>query len=293
MWCRNLSAGLILWSVFTTQGRAQDEPDKSAERLKGAIAVWDSLEVGAAAKHETEHLLIVAPKGLDRRLKEIGGNLEKHYAPAFKALQAKPEELWSGKLIVYLFSERDHFTSFVRRIEKRRLEENESGSQQVDREHPHAAAGPPRAKNEPGLEVQAAMQVAAALLQKKAGAEVPLPEWLPAGFSRATVWRTLPADKSTASDRKLARTFIAARKRTAPEVWNNMVDSEESGVLRASLADYLAYGPGAAKFSAFVKGFKPGENQESRTTEQAMESAGLDVKAIEARWGAWALGSGK
>jgi hypothetical protein len=72
-----------------------------------------------------------------------------------------------------------------------------------------------------------------------------------------------------------------------------MVDSEESAVLRASLAEYLAYGPGAAKFPTLVVGFRPGENQESRTTEQAMESAGIDAKVVEARWGAWALGSGK
>jgi hypothetical protein len=103
----------------------------------------------------------------------------------------------------------------------------------------------------------------------------------------------LPADKAVASDRRLVKASIAAKKRTPADVWNNMVEAAEAGVLRGSLAEFLAYGPGAAKFPALVVGFRPGQNEESRTIEQALESAGLESKLIEARWGAWALGSGK
>jgi hypothetical protein len=37
-----------------------------------------------------------------------------------------------------------------------------------------------------------------------------------------------------------------------------------------------------------VVGFKPGENQDSRTTAQAMEAAGIKADIVESRWKAWA-----
>src|SRR5262249_47025343 len=157
----------------------------------------------------------------------------------------------------------------------------------------HAAASAPRAKSDLGLEHQAAAQVAAALLQHKAGAKVPLPDWLVLGFGRASAWRATPTDKAVLADRRLAKGLIAGKKRTAADVWDGTLEAEEAGVLRASLAEFLAYGPGAAKFPAIARGFKPGENQDSRTFLQALESAGLDPKAIEARWGPWAVAGGK
>jgi hypothetical protein len=274
--------------------RGDDASPKAAGQQKAALDNWAALDAGEAATHETEHLFIIAPRTVERRLKEIGGNLEKSFAVAVKALQLKPkEDLWPGRLTVYLFPERDKLATFIRRIEKRRVEEDDFGSHSIDGEIPHAAAGSARDKTNPSLEQQAGIQVAAALLQKKAGEKVLLPDWLLGGFGRATVWRALPADKGVANDRKLAKTFIAGKKRNPPDVWNNLVEAEEAGVLRASLAEFLAYGPGAAKFPALVVGFRPGENQESRTIEQALESAGLEPKLIEARWAAWALGSGK
>ena len=78
---------------------------------------------------------------------------------------------------------------------------------------------------------------------------------------------------------------------TAQAMYSSIKQALEA--LRASLAEFLAYGQGAAKFPALIIGFKPGENQDSRTIQQALESAGLEAKAIEARWGAWALGGSK
>jgi hypothetical protein len=281
-------------SLMSVALQAQEEAEKLAAQKKAARDNWALLEAGEAASQETEHLFILAPKSMERRLKEVGGNLEKSYGMAAKAVLTKPkEELWAGKLTVYLIPEREQFTTFARRVEKRRLEEDESGSHSVDGDLPHAAAGPARVKGDPSLEHQAAAQIAAAILQQKAGAKVPLPEWLVLGFGRATVWRVAPTDKTVIGDRRLVKSFIVGKKRTAADVWNGTLESEEAGVLRASLAEFLAYGPGAAKFPALLSGFKPAENQESRTIAQALESAKLDPKAIEARWGAWALGSGK
>jgi hypothetical protein len=285
---------LLVLLVFGIRALAEDPHDKVSAQEKAAQDTWAAINAGDSASLESDHLRILAPKTMERRLKEISGNLERSFTLAVRALQINAkEELWPGKLTVYLIPEREKYSTFIRRIEKRRLDEEESGSQFVDNEVPHAVAGPPRAKSDPSLESQAAIQVAAALLQKKAGPKVPLPEWLLAGFGRATVWRALPADKAVVSERRLAKASIAGKKRTPADVWNNMVETSEAGVLRASLMEFLAYGPGAAKFPALVVGFRPGENQESRTIEQALESAGLESKVIEARWGPWALGSGK
>lgn len=285
---------MVAAMVFGRAVQAQETGQGPAAQKKAARDNWALLEAGEPANLETEHLIVLAPKTMERRLKEIGTNVEKAYALAIKATQAKPkEELWPGKLTVYLLPEREQFATFVRRVEKRRLSEEEAGTQFVDGDLPHAAASAPRSKTDLGLDHQAAAQVSAALVQKKAGAKVIVPEWLVQGFGRATAWRAAPADKAVLNERRLAKALIAGKNRTAADVWGGALEAEEAGVLRASLAEFLAYGPGASKFPALLSGFKPGENQDSRTIEQALESANLDPKAIEARWGAWALGTGK
>lgn len=284
--------GLTVLGVEAAQG--PENADMVAEQKKAARDNWALLEAGDAASHETEHLLIFAPKTFDKRLSAIGTTLEKSFGLAVKALQIKPkDDLWAGKLTVYLLNDREQFTAYVRRIDKRRLAEDEMGSHFVDGEIPRAAGSPARTKVDLSLENQAAAQIAAALLQKKAGAKVLLPEWLLVGFGRATVWRAAPSDKAVGADRKLAQALVTAKKRTAQDVWGGTLEAEESGVLRASLAEFLAYGPGASKFPALVAGFKPGENQESRTIEQAMTSAGVDAKQVEARWAPWLLRGSK
>ena len=52
----------------------------------------------------------------------------------------------------------------------------------------------------------------------------------------------------------------------------------------ASVADFLAYGPGRGKFPALVAGFKPEENVEEKTLQQALDAANLTVDDINAGW---------
>jgi hypothetical protein len=285
---------LVVLAICSARSPGQESKDVLAQQRKAAKDNWALLEAGDAAISESTHLILLGPKSLERRLKEIGGNLEKSYSLALKQLQLDPkEELWSGKLTVYLLANREQFTSFIRRIEKRRLEDDEIGSHVIEGETPHAAASPPRTKQDLSLEMQAAAQVASALLRKKAGAKTPLPVWLTTGFGRATAWRTWPTDKGVAADRKLAQALVAGKNRSAADVWENMLEPEEAGVLRASMGEFIAYGPGAGKLAALLNGFKPEENQESRTTEQALESAGLDARTVGERWKVWVVRGGK
>ena len=129
--------------------RADEVADKIAAQKKTAEENWEALAIGAAAHVETAHLLVYAPKSYDKRLKEIGATLEKYYEQARKPLGYEKDVPWNGKLAVYLIPEREDFTKFVRRVEKRRIEAEDAGSHWVEGDAPHVVGGPPRAEDRP------------------------------------------------------------------------------------------------------------------------------------------------
>lgn len=266
---------------------ADEAADKLAEQKKTAQANWEAIAAGEAAFVETAHLLVYAPKSYDKRLKDIGAVLEKHYEQARKPLGYEKEEPWAGKAAVYLIPERDDFTKFVRRVEKRRVEAEDAGSHSVEGDFPHAVGGPPRAKSDPAVDGQAGEQLAAALLVKKAGAKMPLPGWLVAGFGRATAYHARPNDKGVAEERRKAAALVK-KGHKAQEVWAGTLEADDAPALQASLADFLAYGPGQSKFVAFLEAFKPAENQDKKTTDQALEGISLPPDRLNTRWREWA-----
>jgi hypothetical protein len=267
---------------------ADDAEDKVAAQKKQAEANWETVGAGEAARHETKHFLIYGPKALDRRLKDLGALLEKEYDLAAAALRYDADKTpWVGKLTVYLFAEREHFTAFRRRVEKRRPEVEEVSSYSTTDEALHVAVAPPQTRPGSPQETLAAELVASILLVRKLGQEVELPEWLVSGFSRATYYRAMPADKAVAAERR--RAALLSRKHGPRDVWGRTLELDEAVLLRASLADFLAYGPGSARFAVFVDGFKPVENMPRKTTEQALEAAGLKVDAVETGWKVWVL----
>jgi hypothetical protein len=284
----------IRWALFavlamSTAVHADDAADKLAAQKKQAEANWNAVEAGALASLETPHLILYAPKASEKNLKEVGAYLEKHYAEAARALgyDAKTGP-WEGKLAVYLFPEREQFAAFVRRVGKRRFVAGETASNAVEGDLLHAAVGPAAKENFP-TEAQAGQQVAIAMLRLKAGAKLPLPEWLLTGFGRATTYRVTPQDKYVIADRKLARDAVA-KKRTAKAVYTETVDADELPALAGALADMLAYGPGSTKFSELLVGFKPTDDEGTkRTTEEALDAAGLKLDRLEAAWKVWVV----
>lgn len=280
-----LSTLTLLLLVTLARGVNDDATAQVAAQKKTARDNWGELDIGEPAHHETAHLLLYAPKTMEKRLKDLGALLEKQYELARKPLGQEKEEPLPGKVAVYLLPERDRFTSMVRRLERRRVEREDSGSHLIEGAAPHVIAGPPQGKGDPGVEGQAAEQLAQALLQKKAGAKTPLPGWLLTGFGRATYHRVAPRDRTVVEDRKLAAALVK-RGRAAREVWSNALEAEAAVPLQASLAGYFAYE--MTKFGAFVEAFKPGENEEQRTTDQALEAAGVGYDTLNGRWRAWA-----
>ncbi len=266
---------------------ADEAADKLAAQKKNADENWEALEIGDAAAAETAHLLVYAPKSYAKRLKDVGAALEKYYEQARKPLGYEKEAPWPGKVAVYLLPEREAFTKFVRRAEKRRVEEEDAGSHVADGDFPHAVGGPPRAKTDPAVEAQAGEQIAAAMLVKKAGSKVPLPGWLVNGFGRATGYRAKPADKAVVEERRKSAALVK-KGHKAGEIWGATLDADEAPLLEASLADFLAYGPGQSKFVALLEAFKPEENQEKKTTEQALEGISLPADRLNTRWREWA-----
>jgi hypothetical protein len=265
---------------------ADEAADKIAAQKKAALENWEAVG-GEPAHVETAHLLVYAPKSYDKRLKEIGAALEKYYEQARKPLGYEKDAPWPGKVAVYVIPDREDFTKFVRRVDKRRVEAEDAGSHSAEGDFPHAVGGPPRAKSDPGAEGQAGEQLAMALLARKAGTKVPLPGWLVSGFGRATGYHARPNDKAAAEERRRAAALVR-KGHKVQEVWGATLEADDAPPLEASLADFLAYGQGQAKFAAFVEGFKPEENQDKKTTEQALQAINLPVDRLNARWREWA-----
>jgi hypothetical protein len=276
----------VLVGLLGTAVYADETAEKIAAQKKAAQANWEKVEAGDMAHLETKWLLIYAPASMEKNLKTVGPLLEKHIELAAKALGYDLKELpWSGKLTVYLFAEQAHFAAFARRVEKRRVRAETSswGSQEAGM---HVAVSPAKGRTNVPLSLQAGEQLANLLLGLKAGTKTPLPGWLATGFGRATCWRVSPTIKSTVSERRQAATL--ARSHSSSDLWYAKVEGEEADVMAASVADFMAYGPGASRFPKFVEGFKLEDNMQERTTDQALTAANLSAAKINQLWKTWA-----
>jgi hypothetical protein len=267
-----------------TATRGDDQNDPVKKQKETASANWKQLygEENAATE-ETGHLLIYGPGTMTaRHLKDLGIALETRYDLARRVLKMEPkEELWPGKLAVYLLEDRKSFNTFMRTIARRRPDNDESGVFSLRDGLPFVAACHPQNKYDSGQEAQAGDQLAGAILTKKGGDS--LPEWLLAGFGRATAWRAAPTVYY--NQRTQARKLIKGH--SAEDVWNGKLNAEEAAILRASLVDFLAFGPGAASFPQFVDGFKPAQNNQSKTTPDALKAARLEPDRLNRAWSAW------
>jgi len=286
---RCLPAVLLLLHLAALPLRADEKDDKRAALVaaqkSAASDNWKSLDVGEAVQHETDHLIVVAPKALEKVVKDAGALMEKSYDAAVKLLFKPDDEVFPGKLTVFLMPEPKDFDSYLRRIEKQRVASAEVGYVNAADEKLRVAASPPRAKGDPEVAVQGAQQVAAAVLHRKAGVKTVLPMWLTQGFGRATYYRSAGAkDKDVIAERRNASKWATANKRNVQDAWNGATSGEEANALAAGTADFLAYGPGKSKFLAILDGFKPGENVDSHTIEQALQAAELTPMGINAAW---------
>jgi hypothetical protein len=289
---RRVAVTLFLMAFVACSARADEEADKLkallAQQKKQAEANWELLAAGDFAHVETDHFILYAPKSLEKKLKDAGTLLENQYKTALEALKfPEKTEPWKGKVAVYLFAERPQYGAFVRRVEQRRFESGDVSSRLASDDKLLVACSPPVNKWDWPVEAQAAAEVASLMQQRRAGLTTILPDWLDAGFGRATYYRTMPKDASTLADRRQAAAVAAQKKLTAQNVWNGPLDADESASLGGALADFFAYGPGAARFGELLDAFKPEENVEKKTIDQAIEKTRINKEKIEPEWKKW------
>jgi hypothetical protein len=274
---------LLAWCPALVGQTAGQGDDAVAEQRKAALANWRRVYPKDDPPHlETANLLLYG-KAPGKTLKEVGFALENQLVLARKALAVEKNDLWPGKLTVFLVAEKSDYGSFVRRIEKRRTEAGEAGSAAVRSEQPHVIAGPPQGPLDPPVEGQAGAQVAVALLKKKGGPGVP--DWVRTGFARATWLQTAPAAERSAERRRVLA-LIASKKYKAADAWA-VLDDEEAPLLRGSVIEYLAYSGRTSRFVPFVMGFRPEENKTEPTTADALKAANITPAQLQQVWLRW------
>ncbi len=272
---KNLIDGTV--RGWTLQAAVNGQIDK-------ALATWKRVFLGKGpASHETAHLVLFGAVP-NKAPKDVGAALERHYALAAKALAMEHQEPWPGKLSVFCLNERGLYTSFIRVVQQRRIEEGEAGSFHIEEDWPYVVAGPPLSKLDPPIDGQAGEQLAAALLSKKGGAKLPL--WMLSGFGRATHLRGGTFAALTAEHRR-AYVLVAKNKRTLKDVTGGGLADDEATILRASVMEYLAYSNRIARFVPLVEGFRPSDTVAEPTFDTALKSANLALDRLDQSWQAW------
>jgi hypothetical protein len=280
---------LAVFALLMLLGGAWHPDDEGAAKTReAALQNWRELykDVEPVVDESAHFLVLRSPDSLRTQKKPDAASLfEAAYESARKTLQIETaEESWQGKLTIYLVPDRMAFNSLVRSAVKQRPSPDDCGAFSLKSAHPIVVATTPKAKYDPEMEAQAAEQVVAAVLAQRAGDDVA--PWLAAGFARAVVWRA--AKGPTSQDRMVIKRL--ARGRTARDVWDGRLPAEEAAYLRASLAEFLAFGPQSANFPKFIDALKPetvGRNRRAKSVDEALQVLPSDANRVHAAWLAW------
>lgn len=276
---------------------AQDK-DKAmvAQAKEKAVASLKKADVEKPTVVETDNFLVVGSMS-EEKAKELGGVLEKAAALARKALKYEAkDEAWKGKLTVYFMSNNTEFKALMRRAFQQPPVE---GLYADLRAEPPLLVDPADAPGKPtdaDLYTNTAARVAGEYLKAKGTGAQNVPDWLRDGFGRATALRAEgTTSKRYREYRAQAKAAVYGPKGGTPpaltDVWG---DTKVTGsdALATAFAEFLAYGPAAAKFPMFLDGLKPSENVAAPTVPQALDAAGWkdkDLPALETAWKRWVL----
>lgn len=283
-----MTGPLLALAVMSAAATAEDQT--IAAQKERARANMKKSGVEKSASVETADLLVFAAVP-DAKAKPLADAVQKAFAYTKSVLKFEDSEaLWPGKLTVYVFPGRASYAAFVRAVEQRQPEKGVWYAINPRADPPYVTVGGELGERTTDAEVQAdaAAVVAAALLTRKAGAA--LPEWLLLGFGRAMYSRTEGGAKLAAYKARSKAAVLGTKARPVPvraaDVWEG-TQSKNRDLIAASLAEYLAVGPEAAKFPKFLAGFKPTEQVESPTVATALEAAEWKPDALETGWKRW------
>jgi hypothetical protein len=284
---------ILLLSVATTvaitawAGGGSDpvtrQRDAAAERLKAAKLT--------AAAAETDDLLVFAAVP-EERAPGIAAVMQKTLDSARAALKVDPKDrLWTGKLTAHLLSEKGQFRAFLLQVAKRAPGNRETFVIDQRGDAPLVASGPASGDRPTDAQLAAdgSAVVAAAVLGRVSGTAAP-PNWLLGGFGRAAFLHAEGNGTKLTAHRTKAKALYG-RSRGEPfklsAVWEGKPGADPD-TLATSLVDYLAYGPPAEKFPAFVRALRPSDDDPNPTPAVAFAAAGWKADEIEVAWRKWA-----
>ena len=292
---RVLSALTVALCALASLAQDNDKAAMVAQAKEKAVASLKKADVEKPTVVETDNFLVVGSM-TEAKAKELGGVLEKAAALARKALKYEAkEEAWKGKLTVYFMPNNAEFKALMRRAFQQPPVE---GLYADLRAEPPLLVDPADAPGKPtdaDLYANTAARVAGEYLKAKGTGAQNVPDWLRDGFGRATVLRAEGATSKRYREYKAqAKAALYPRAGNPPAMKDLWGDTKVAGsdALATAFAEFLAYGPAAAKFPMFLDGLKPSENVAAPTVEQALDAAGWkdkDLPALETAWKRWVL----
>ncbi len=289
--CTALAAALASPGTAPAQDKDKDKA-LVAQAKTTAVANLKKANVDKPTVVETDNFLIVGSLS-EEKAKALGAVLEKTTALARKTLKYEEKETsWKGKLTVYFVPDNGEFKALMRRA----FQQPPEGVHADLRAEPPFIVDPADATGKPtdaDLYANTAARVAGEHLKAKGTGAQNVPDWLRDGFGRATALRAEgTTSKRYQTYRTQARAALAGKGGTPPalkDVWGE-AKTPGGDALATAFAEYLAYGPGAAKFPMFIDGLKPSENVAAPTVPQGLDAAGWkekDLPALEAAWKKW------
>lgn len=269
-------------SVIITVSAQDDDP--IIHQKSTAESVMKDLDLSTHIR-ETTNLLVISDLP-EAQADQLASYLQRQHDVTWKVLKLKPEDRsWSGKLAVYVLSNRSDFGSFLRQVEKRQpADRHESTSIWLKGDAPHVVVAVGLGEDEDYLVRKSLREISVMLLQMKAGATAKLPHWIEEGFVKSLQMR------SGTREARAQRAKMLQHVRNSPvkDAWE--ADDERGELLAASFMDYLIFGVAdTEKSRAFLRGFSPGEGNQEPNPWKAMEIAGMDQKQVESGWRRWLL----
>lgn len=275
-------------SIALPLGNCADDPEQLAKQKATALSNARKCDVANPALVETDNLFVTGDLP-EEKLKTLAAYAQKQFGTTLKSLKFEmTENPPKGKLAIYFFSERKKFAAFVGELSNERIEKDERGRMEPRANEPYIAVSVAPGEKPTDLDVEAAHQIAIALLACKAG-PAELPGWMKDGFARSMMWRL---DTATGSkERAQIRKMVLAVKGKMPvykamDIWTGSLDAEKK-LLGASLMEYFVFGPDSAKFSKILANFRPTDDVRTPTIATALMATEIKPEDLDKAWKKW------
>jgi len=215
----------------------------------------------------------------ESRTRAMASSLDRMYATMLKALDYKgADRPWPGKLPVYVFGDRADFVSFMRKVVKKNPKEEDSSHFAFRAEDSLLVVGMPKT-GKVDAELEAKLQLASAVLQRKMGAGEP-PEWVAQGFADASLYRAANPTARGKGRWSIPNAPVA-------EIWGENLSPKVRQDYAAYLIDYLAYGPMADQFANFVGALRADENGNAPGIDAAFKAINVDPATLHTALKSW------